>query len=173
MPAATIDYMKLALLVDNGSVITGNEGMRQHQVAVLQPADGEWGVGNVNLFLARFVDKHQSSGRNGFGHKAIAPEVGCACRDHRTDVKKSTTCMYGTRPSPRDPPDPQIVVFVTVTIDFLRHPSVQKRRNRVPCTFKAEEKRNRANAPYPNPLQPRLCQLPRRHAAMGRTAPAV
>jgi hypothetical protein len=43
--------------------------------------------------------------------------------------------------SPRDPPDREIVVLVRVTIDFHRHPSVQKRRNQAPCTFKAEEKR--------------------------------
>src|SRR3984957_20066355 len=133
MPATTIHYMKLAFLVENGSVIAGDEGVCQNQVAILQPADGERGVGNVYLFLAGFIDKHQSCSWNGFGHKAIAPEVGYACRDHRTDVKKSTTCIYGRRASPRDPPEPQIVVFVRVTLDFHWHPSVQEKAQ--PCAM--------------------------------------
>jgi hypothetical protein len=67
--------MKLALLIDNGSVVAGDEGVRQNQVAILQPPYGEWRVGNVNLFLAGFVYKQESSTWNWLGHKAISPEV--------------------------------------------------------------------------------------------------
>src|ERR1700735_4881126 len=88
-------------------------------------------------------------------------------------LRKVPHASRGGDPRRGGPPDPQIVVPVRVTIDFHRHPSVQKRRNQAPCTFKAEEKRNRANVPYTITLQPRLCQLLRRHTVMERTAPAV
>ena len=65
----------MALLIDNGGVIAGDEGVRQYQVAILQPPYGKRRVGNVDLFLAGFVYKQQSSGWNWLGHKAIAPEV--------------------------------------------------------------------------------------------------
>jgi hypothetical protein len=67
--------VKLTLLIQNGGVVAGNEGVRQYQVAVLQPPDGEWRVRNIDLFLTGFIDKQQSSGWNWLGHKAIAPEM--------------------------------------------------------------------------------------------------
>jgi hypothetical protein len=77
MAAATVDYVELTLLVDDGGVVAGNKGVRQYQVAILQTPDGEWRVRNVDLFLPGFIDQQQGSSRNWLGHKAIAPEIGC------------------------------------------------------------------------------------------------
>ncbi len=67
--AAAVDHVELALLIENGGMVAGDEGVRQYQVAVLQPPDGERRVRNVDLFLPGFVDQQQSSGWNWFGHK--------------------------------------------------------------------------------------------------------
>jgi hypothetical protein len=69
VPAPAVDYMKLALLVQNGGVVPGDKGVRQHQVAVLQPSDGEGRVRNIDLFLTGIVDQQQSSAWDCFGHK--------------------------------------------------------------------------------------------------------
>ena len=39
--AAFVDDVELALLIENGSMVAGDESVRQYQVAVLQPPDGE------------------------------------------------------------------------------------------------------------------------------------
>jgi hypothetical protein len=38
--ATLVDYVELALFVENGSMVAGDESMRQYQVAVLQTAYG-------------------------------------------------------------------------------------------------------------------------------------
>src|ERR1700761_9115798 len=70
MPAAGIDDMELALLVNYGRMVARDKGMPQYQVAVLQPSYGEWRVTDVDLFLTQFIDQQQSSGWYGFGHEA-------------------------------------------------------------------------------------------------------
>jgi len=83
--AAFVDHVELALLIENGGMVAGDESVRQYQVAVLQPPDGEGRMRNVDLFLPGIVDQQQSSGWNCFGHGVpfeIAPEVGCALAKH-------------------------------------------------------------------------------------------
>jgi hypothetical protein len=92
--AAFVDHVELALLKDDGSVVAGDESVRQYQVAILQATDGKRCVHNVDLFLPGVVNQHQSSGGNWFGHRVpfeMAPELGCA-------LAKSTGLMLRKLP---------------------------------------------------------------------------
>jgi hypothetical protein len=118
--------VELALLIDDGGMVAGNEGVRQDQVPILQTPDGEWRVRNVDLFLTGFIDQQQSSSRNWLGHKAIAPEIGGKLAGitglmlrklpHAWCGKASSAGTHGGRNSRT----------LTATIVSLEHPSVEK-----------------------------------------------
>ena len=70
MATAAILHVELALVEQDGRMIAGDERMSEHQVTVLQAADGERRVNQIDFLLASLVDQHQCNRRDGLSHAA-------------------------------------------------------------------------------------------------------